>query len=205
MVVTSRRGFKCLASWSPHRTVLPRDSPPRVAGSVPAIRQLPREAGGSQTHALRGPRYADRAPAFPPGGPVLVLGCDPDHYLSRMGRPGFRERPEALAPRAVLRAQVYVLPRVGDARWPLQKRYPPPRGAPYLNHRRPPAASLTVYQRFNVVSALAPCRSRRTPSDKDDTPPVRGLLRPTRCRTRYPPRARDMAILWPSTTSRGQT
>src|SRR5829696_7258147 len=104
--------------------------PLRAAGSVLSIRQLPGEAGGSQTHTLRGPRYADRAPALPPGCPVLVLGCDPDHYLARMCRPGFRERPEALAPQAVFRAQVYVLPRVGDARRPLQKRYPQPRGAP---------------------------------------------------------------------------
>ena len=46
---------------------------------------------------LCGPRYADSAPTFPSSGPVLVFLCGPDHHFFRVGRPGFRERPEALA------------------------------------------------------------------------------------------------------------
>ena len=92
--------------------------PPTVRSPV---KQAPRGARGSQAKTLRGPRYADSAPTFPPGGPVLVFSCDPDHHLSRVGRPGLREGPEALAPRAILGTQVYVLSRIGDARCPLQK------------------------------------------------------------------------------------
>src|SRR5215208_5465591 len=90
--------------------------PPTVRSPV---RQAPREARGSQAKILRGPRYADRAPTFPPSGPLLVFRCDPDHHLSRVSRPGFRERPEAFASRTIFGAQVYGLSRIGDARCPL--------------------------------------------------------------------------------------
>ena len=65
---------------------------------------------------------------LPSGRPVFVFGGDPDHHLSPLHRRGFGDRPEAPSPRAVLHAQLDVLPRVGDTGRALQERQPPPHG-----------------------------------------------------------------------------